>query len=121
MADSHRSEDAASGHVIPERRHVSPHGRNDRRISWEEESSVVQSWLARGREEGWTQGVAGARVEITRNILLKLGRLKFGPPSPEVVALLETIKDVDLFEALLARLIVPSGWIELLAGSLQDE
>jgi hypothetical protein len=119
MADPHQSEEAASGPENPERRHVSPHGRNDRRIPWEEESSVVQAWLAQGRAEGEVKALAEGRedvqVEVARRMLLDIGTVVLGPPSPEVVDIIEKITDADRLHAMITRFMVPVRWEVLLA------
>ncbi len=49
-----------------------------------------------------------------RNILLRLGRKKFGPTSRDVEAALNGIVDVLRLEALADRLLDVSSWDELL-------
>src|SRR5947209_7836756 len=49
-----------------------------------------------------------------RKILLLMGRSRFGDPSPEMVAALEAITDVNRLEELTVRLLQVSSWQELL-------
>jgi hypothetical protein len=49
-----------------------------------------------------------------RRILLRQGRKRFGPPSPEMIAALEAIEDPDELEDLSERLLDVASWEELL-------
>ncbi len=48
-------------------------------------------------------------------MLLRLGRKKFGPPNPEVLASLNAIDDVARLDTLADRLLDVSSWDELLS------
>ena len=50
-----------------------------------------------------------------REIVLRQGRKKFGPPSPEVEAALNLIEDMTRLDMLADRLLDVSTWDELLA------
>ena len=63
-------------------------------------------------EEGRVEG----RVEEARAILLRQGRKRFGPPSPEIEATLAEITAIERLEALSERLLDVESWEELLAG-----
>jgi hypothetical protein len=69
-----------------------------------EESSVYQGILRRGR------------VEDAREVLLRHGRKKFGPPDPQTEATLATITDLGRLHDLIDRVLDVSTWEELLAA-----
>jgi hypothetical protein len=93
-----------------------------------EESSVIQAWLAQGRAEGEAIGRAKALaegrdsvwVEVLRDVLLRVGTVKYGPPEPEMLAVIEQINDPNRLEALINRLMVPVRWEVLLATPVKD-
>jgi hypothetical protein len=60
--------------------------------------------------------VREGREEEARAILLRLGRKRFGPPSPEAEAALAGITAIERLEALSERLLDVESWEELLAG-----
>lgn len=68
-----------------------------------EDSSVYHWILAKGE------------VKEARNILFRIGRKRFGPPSPTVTTTLEGIKDLNRLEELSERLLDVTSWDELLA------
>jgi hypothetical protein len=68
-----------------------------------EESSTYQLIKAKGR------------VEEARELVLRLGRLKFGEPDAASLLAVEGITDLKRLEALGERLLVVSSWQELLA------
>lgn len=49
-----------------------------------------------------------------RNVLVRVGRKRFGPPSPEVIAALEAIEEPEPLEDLGERLLEVASWEELL-------
>ncbi len=55
------------------------------------------------------------RVEEARNMILRLGRIRFGPPEDSVRQAIEGLKDLDRLEQLSDRLVVVSSWAELMA------
>ena len=69
-----------------------------------EESSVYQGIIAKGRAaEG-------------RDILLRLGKKKFGEPRPGVLAKIDAIDDLSRLNTLLEQILDVSSWDELLAS-----
>ena len=72
-----------------------------------EESWFYQDILAEGESKG--------RIEEARLLLVRLGTLRFGEPSPAVRAEIDAIAEVEPLEFLLERLLVASSWDELLA------
>jgi predicted transposase YdaD len=75
------------------------------------ESSTIQAWLEEGRMKGLEEG----RREEVRKLLLRLGRVRFGPAPETVEADLEAITDLEKLEQLGERLLTVSSWDELLA------
>jgi predicted transposase YdaD len=80
-----------------------------------EDSWVYQDIFAKGRAEGEAKGRAEGRVEDARQVLLRQGRKKFGPPDPQIEAAIATIADLDRLHDLLDRIFDVSSWEELLA------
>jgi predicted transposase YdaD len=76
------------------------------------ESSTYQAILAEGRAEGEAMG----RAEEARKVLLLLGGKQFGPPDPQVRAVI-TAANLERLERLTERLLDVSSWDELLASA----
>ena len=70
-----------------------------------------------GRKEGRKKGRDEGRLVEARNLLLRLGRRRFGEPGPEVVAAIDTERDVERLEGLSERILEPEvhDWEALLA------
>ncbi len=73
------------------------------------ESTTYQAILEEGRAEG--------RADEARRIVLRQGRLKFGPPDRRARAALERITDVEQLEQLTDRVLAATSWEELLRPS----
>lgn len=73
------------------------------------ESAGYQMILAEGRAEG--------RAEGAREILLSLGKARFGAPDKATQATLNGIDDFELLEQLVNRLKQAKSWQELLTGA----
>lgn len=56
------------------------------------------------------------RLAILQPLVVQLGSERFGPPSAEVRAAIETITDLDQLVGLAARVQAVASWDELLAG-----
>jgi predicted transposase YdaD len=80
------------------------------------ESATYQAIIEEGRVEGREEGRVEGRVEEARAILLRQGTKRFGPPTPQAQAALETITAIDRLELLSERLLDVESWDELLAG-----
>lgn len=52
----------------------------------------------------------------SRKMLLKQGRAKFGPPTPEQANKLKAIEDLERLERLAVRLLKVDSWDALLRG-----
>jgi hypothetical protein len=61
------------------------------------------------------RGVTKGAVEGERNVLLIMGRKKFGPPPPEREAALSAITDRARLERMAERILDATGWDDLLA------
>jgi hypothetical protein len=79
------------------------------------DSSVYQIILEEGREEGREEGIAEGEIKGAIQVLLRLGRDRFGPPNTDVVAALEAIPDLVRVMELTDRLLKVSSWDELLS------
>jgi hypothetical protein len=82
-----------------------------------EESVTYQEILRVGTDRGIAQGITEGQIKEAQRLLGLLGRGRFGEPSPEVVAALESIKDLDRLEELTVRLLKAGSWGELLDQS----
>jgi hypothetical protein len=71
---------------------------------------------AEGLAEGRAEGLAEGRVEDARQVLLRQGRKKFGPPDPRIEAAIATIADLGRLHDLLDRIFDVSSWDELLSA-----
>jgi predicted transposase YdaD len=74
------------------------------------EYAAFKTFLEEGRAEGRAEG----KVEGLRGSVLRLGRKKFGPPTPEQEAAVNAITDLARLEALSEKLLDVSTWDELL-------
>lgn len=69
------------------------------------DSATYQAVLAEGRAEG--------RREAARELLLRLGTKRFGPPGPRVRRSLASLTDFERIEQLTERLLDVASWDEL--------
>jgi len=83
--------------------------------------AILEEGKAEGKAEGiatgMAEGIAKGKAEEARRMLLLLGRVQFGEPSPNVQATLDNLADVNLLEELTLRLIRVTNWQELLEVS----
>jgi hypothetical protein len=77
-----------------------------------EESSTIRASVEEGRQKGLEEGQA----RVARRIILRLGRKRFGDAGDAVRSRLEAISDLERLESLGDRLLIVSGWDELLTG-----
>jgi predicted transposase YdaD len=68
----------------------------------------------KGRAEGVAMGEIKGRAEEARQLLLRLGQKKFGPPEASVAEAVRALDDVERLESLIERLLEVAGWQELL-------
>lgn len=73
------------------------------------ESSAFQAILA----EGEAEGEAKWRTEQTKKILIRLGRDRFGEPTPEITETIEAITDLERLERLTDRVLGVATWDDL--------
>ncbi len=71
---------------------------------------------AKGLVGGRAKGLAEGRAEEARLTLLRLGRKKYGPPTPEQEAAVNAITYLARLEALGEKLLDVSSWDELLTN-----
>jgi predicted transposase YdaD len=85
------------------------------------ESDTYQAILEEGRAEGLVLGRAEGRTEgrteALRNLLLRLGTRRFGPPGEAIVKQLRDIQDSRQLEQLAERLLEVASWAELFSSS----
>jgi hypothetical protein len=77
-----------------------------------EESSVYQGILRKGEAKGRAEGA----VADARQVLLRLGRRKLGPPGEKVEAEITALGDLDRLHDLIDRILDVSSWDELLSA-----
>ncbi len=82
-----------------------------------EESSVYQDILAKGEAKGEARGEAKGRVEDAREILIRHGTKKFGPPSEQVKRQVAALSDLERLHDLIDRVLDVANWDELLASA----
>lgn len=64
-------------------------------------------------DEAKAEGKAEGKAETALNLILRLGSLRFGEPTPETLARLRAISDAEELEAMAGRLLSAESWIEL--------
>jgi hypothetical protein len=69
----------------------------------------------RGRGEKEPASDPREGVRVFRDVILRVGARRFGPPPTAVRAAIEAVTDSEQLEALLDRLVVVGSWNELLA------
>jgi len=85
-----------------------------------QESTTYQAILREGRNEGLiegrNEGLIEGRLSGERQLLVRLGTKRFGPPDTATVAAIEAIRDVNRLESLGERILEPDleSWDELL-------
>jgi len=80
-----------------------------------EESSVYQGILRKGEAKGRVEGLAEGRIEDAREVLLRQGRKKLGPPGESIEAEITALADLDRLHDLIDRILDVSTWDELLS------
>lgn len=71
------------------------------------ESTTYQAIIQEGRVEGRAEGALA--------VVLYLGRVRFGPPTPESVAAIQSIETLERAEALVGQVYEVASWDELIA------
>jgi len=84
-----------------------------------EDSSIIQEYKRRGEligeERGERIGETGGAIMHARRLLLQLGRVKFGPPSPSIMSKIEVIEALERLDELSLRVLTVNSWNDLLA------
>jgi predicted transposase YdaD len=75
-----------------------------------ENSSIIQSALAKGKVEGIELG----RLQEVKAVLIRQGKAKFGAPDPNALAQLDSIQDLEYLEKLAEELLTVNSWQSLL-------
>lgn len=82
-----------------------------------EESSTYQAILQKGRFQGKLEGKAEGKAEGERELLIRQGTRKFGPPDGRTLSVLKGIADPDRLGSLAERLLDTRNWDELLQSA----
>src|SRR4051794_11641473 len=88
------------------------------------EEGNKESWKEgwkQGWNEGWKQGVERGKIEEAQRLILRQGKIRFGPPDAEDRATIEAIEVLDRLERLSERLLAVANWAELLAETHPGE
>jgi predicted transposase YdaD len=80
-----------------------------------EESSTYQAIFREGKAEGKAEGELIGKAEEAREILLRLGRKKFGNPKQRILGQVATEQDLNRLGELLDRILDAKSWDDLLA------
>ncbi len=78
---------------------------------------ILKEGLEKGLKEGLGQGQRQGRIAEAREVLFRLGRIRFGRLSKATRAAIEAIDDLDRLERLSERLLTATSWADLLAES----
>lgn len=66
-----------------------------------------------GKLEGKAEGIAEGKLQEGRELILRLGKKRFGEPGAEIVDAVNRLTDPLEIEPLLDRLLEASGWRDL--------
>jgi hypothetical protein len=78
---------------------------------------ILEEGREKGRKEGLGQGQRQGRIEGAREVLFRLGRIRFGRVNRATRAAIEAIDDLDRLERVSERLFTAASWADLLAES----
>lgn len=81
-----------------------------------EDSTTYQWILQKGVSQGLSEGLSQGVREGERNVLLRQGTKRFGPPSAAALAELQSISDTERLEQLAEKLLDATSWDDLLFG-----
>ena len=76
--------------------------------------AIFEKGEARGEVRGEARGRAEGRVSYAREMLLDLGKDRFGPPSPRVLGFVDSERTSERMDRLLRGILTASGWDDLL-------
>ena len=77
--------------------------------------AILEEGEARGRVEGEARGRVEGKAEEARNLIIRLGSNRFGPPDASSLAVLEAITSLERLEQMADRLLEVENWNELLS------
>lgn len=77
-------------------------------------SSYYRIAVEEGMEKGMEKGLKEGKSKEAQRLILRLGKISFGPPEENVRLAFEAIQEVDRLEQLSERLLVAGSWSEML-------
>ena len=86
-------------------------------VSGMKESVTYQAIVEEGFEKGRIRGKTEGKLEGKREILIRTGKKQFGAPEPNVLAVIEGIKDAALLDQLCERVLDVDNWQDLIGGA----
>jgi len=78
---------------------------------------ILGEGMEKGRQEGLGQGQLQGRIEEAREVLFRLGRIRFGRINKGIRAAILAIDNLDRLERSSERLLMATTWADLLAES----
>ncbi len=75
---------------------------------------VLNKGAALGEARGEARGITLGAIEEARGMVLRLGRLRFGPPPEGIVAAVQGVTDRERLELMAERLFTAAGWDDLI-------
>jgi predicted transposase YdaD len=78
---------------------------------------ILNEGIENGRQEALGQGHRRGRIEGARDVVFRLGRIRFGRLNKTIRAAIEAINGLDRLEHLNERLLTATSWADLLAES----
>jgi hypothetical protein len=78
------------------------------------ESTTYQAIIEEGKAEGKAEGILEGAIAEARKLLLRQGRIRFGPPSRANLAAIKRITELTRLEDLSERLVIVDSWRDLL-------
>lgn len=86
-----------------------------KRIPQMKESTTYQAILDEGRDEGRDEGLRQGELRASRNLILRLGKVKFGKCGKRVENRVNKIDDLEQLAVLFEQMLSAKSWDELLA------
>ena len=78
---------------------------------------ILEEGMEKGRKEGLGQGERQGRIAEAREVIFRLGRIRFGRLDKATHTAIEGIDDLNRLEQLSERLLSATSWADLIAES----